>query len=676
MSEQAVAARRRALFGGGGAVQADAPKPARRAQTTTRQAPVQQEKPAALLGLDQPVLGDGNASIGSQGSAIELLEVPNSRARRMIRPPAGTSASRPSLGLDASGTSNAPSLRPPTGPDAGVNQIQELHQNNRLVRPDTGNVRKPPRGGPFDGPGDDGGTLDLLAESQHAQSNAGSHISGAGVAASATAHTRLGSQGGRRDQLGATGSHADFDRAEEDLDLDAELGAGDEYESPDGEGGSDSDADGGGYQPTLIAKSSQARPKKKKKRKAQGGQRSPGKAAGIAASNLDLAGSAGKGNTIGSGNSALGAQDGSWQQRGRPPAQTPQAAGLQADLHSRDASRAKARPTDPRGALEYDIEQEREKIQQMEQRYRSELEQIRIEHAVSASELETKHKQQRQLHEEERQRLLADKNDALEEEKKKLAQLQQIDIDGRELLYTKNLDNQRAVFEDQQQNLRRQLQERREIKDLAKEISESSGSINTLVAQIATANQGELQRREAEIVRREKILAEKRQTVTEKRRALESRREKLRQEIEEIKQRENETRLDYQRAKADLAAELDRCELEHLQDKRVVKDKVVEAEVEARRVQLECERVSAQIAKAEEDHQGKLEEWEVEKERTRRAQEKFKVESNTQQRELTEKLRGVQAAMKLQNKDEQEFERRQAEFDEEHNKVVAQNDAL
>jgi len=220
------------------------------------------------------------------------------------------------------------------------------------------------------------------------------------------------------------------------------------------------------------------------------------------------------------------------------------------------------------------------------------------------------------------------------------------------------------------------LQERREIKDLAKEISESSGSINTLVAQIATANQGELQRREAEIVRREKILAEKRQTVTEKRRALESRREKLRQEIEEIKQRENETRLDYQRAKADLAAELDRCELEHLQDKRVVKDKVVEAEVEARRVQLECERVSAQIAKAEEDHQGKLEEWEVEKERTRRAQEKFKVESNAQQRELTEKLRGVQAAMKLQNKDEQEFERRQAEFDEEHNKVVAQNDAL
>lgn len=118
--------------------------------------------------------------------------------------------------------------------------------------------------------------------------------------------------------------------------------------------------------------------------------------------------------------------------------------------------------------------------------------------------------------------------------------------------------------------------------------------------------------------------------MTEKRRALESRREKLRQEFDEIQQRENETRTDYQGAKADIAGELDRFELDHLQEKRLVKDKIVEAEVEARRVQLECERVSTQIDKALEEHKGKLDEWEIEKERIRQAHENFKVESAAQ----------------------------------------------
>lgn len=83
-------------------------------------------------------------------------------------------------------------------------------------------------------------------------------MSGTAAVASATANTRLGSQeGARRDHLGVTGSHADFDRAEEDIDLDAEL-ANDpnNYSSPEDEGGSDSDEEGG-YQPTLIARSSQ-----------------------------------------------------------------------------------------------------------------------------------------------------------------------------------------------------------------------------------------------------------------------------------------------------------------------------------------------------------------------------------------------------------------------------------
>ena len=124
----------------------------------------------------------------------------------------------------------------------------------------------------------------------------------------------------------------------------------------------------------------------------------------------------------------------------------------------------------------------------MEQRCRAELEQVRLEHAAAVAEVEAKHAAQKNQHEDESRKLQADKNAAIEEAKKKLAQLHKIDLDGRDLLYNKDLANQRALFEDQQQNLRRQLQERREIKDLAKEINDSSGSINTLVAQIGTAN--------------------------------------------------------------------------------------------------------------------------------------------------------------------------------------------
>jgi len=108
------------------------------------------------------------------------------------------------------------------------------------------------------------------------------------------------------------------------------------------------------------------------------------------------------------------------------------------------------RPTDPKGALEHDIEMEKEKIQKMEQRYRDEMDKVRKDQAAAVAELEAKHATQKQRHEEERQKLQADKTAAIEESKQKLTQLHKIDLDGRDLLYSKDLDNQRALFEDQQ----------------------------------------------------------------------------------------------------------------------------------------------------------------------------------------------------------------------------------
>jgi len=75
------------------------------------------------------------------------------------------------------------------------------------------------------------------------------------------------------------------------------------------------------------------------------------------------------------------------------------------------------------------------------------------------------------------------------------------------LTYKKNLENQRSLFEDQQNNLKKQLQERVQINELAQQISSSSGNISQLLTKINTANQAELNRREDEISRREKELA-------------------------------------------------------------------------------------------------------------------------------------------------------------------------
>ena len=61
------------------------------------------------------MLADGNASMGSAGSGIEVLDLPNSRQKRMIRPPTG--GTNPSGSKDANSSSlNNNSLRPPSGP--------------------------------------------------------------------------------------------------------------------------------------------------------------------------------------------------------------------------------------------------------------------------------------------------------------------------------------------------------------------------------------------------------------------------------------------------------------------------------------------------------------------------------------------------------------------------------
>lgn len=148
-------------------------------------------------------------------------------------------------------------IRPPTAagkppnPPGNLNQIQQLHQNNILIRPETGSKR-PSGQNASGGPTDDGDILNLLDESQNAPSNAGS----------------LGARptSAKQEVFQATTSNVDFERAEEDEQSEYEYyeesPPPSEKADPD-----DSDEDAGSYyQPTLIAKVAKPKVMKKKKK--------------------------------------------------------------------------------------------------------------------------------------------------------------------------------------------------------------------------------------------------------------------------------------------------------------------------------------------------------------------------------------------------------------------------
>ena len=65
--------------------------------------------------------------------------------------------------------------------------------------------------------------------------------------------------------------------------------------------------------------------------------------------------------------------------------------------------------------------------------------------------------------------------------------------------------------------------------------------------------------------------------------------------MEEIKSRETETKLDYQREKQEINADLDKIEIEHIKEVRAIRDRIIESEVETRKASSEQERINGQI---------------------------------------------------------------------------------
>jgi len=78
--------------------------------------------------------------------------------------------------------------------------------------------------------------------------------------------------------------------------------------------------------------------------------------------------------------------------------------------------------------------------------------------------------------------------------------------------------------------------------------------------------------------------------------------------MEELKFRESDLKLDYQREKQEITADIDRLEMEHLQDVRNIRDKIIEAEVESRRIKADVEKTEAAIKKDEDNHRSAMDE--------------------------------------------------------------------
>jgi uncharacterized membrane-anchored protein len=77
----------------------------------------------------------------------------------------------------------------------------------------------------------------------------------------------------------------------------------------------------------------------------------------------------------------------------------------------------------------------------MEEIYREDLEKVRKENQQTISDIEKRFIETKKSHEEEKSKVQDDKSTALEQDKKKLAQLNSIDIENREMQYSKSLQN-------------------------------------------------------------------------------------------------------------------------------------------------------------------------------------------------------------------------------------------
>lgn len=110
--------------------------------------------------------------------------------------------------------------------------------------------------------------------------------------------------------------------------------------------------------------------------------------------------------------------------------------------------------------------------------------------------------------------------------------------------------------------------------------------------------------------------------------------------------------------------------MDHLKDVRLIRDKVIECEVETRKIRQEVEKVHSQIEKEEVSHNDKLNDFTIEKKQIVQGTVNFKADSSAQERELRSKLQVAADTMKEVVKQGIEFDRKQMTFNDTHNRKI------
>ena len=124
------------------------------------------------------------------------------------------------------------------------------------------------------------------------------------------------------------------------------------------------------------------------------------------------------------------------------------------------------------------------------------MDKMRQQHQKAIEALQAKQNEKQKYIETEKKRLIEDKTRTIELEKQKLAQLQKIDAEQREITHKKATESQREMYSENHDSLRKQLQQKVQMNQLAEEISKSTGDINTMVQKQSAEQEGELRLRE------------------------------------------------------------------------------------------------------------------------------------------------------------------------------------
>ena len=142
--------------------------------------------------------------------------------------------------------------------------------------------------------------------------------------------------------------------------------------------------------------------------------------------------------------------------------------------------------------------------------------------------------------------------------------------------------------------MRKQLQQKRQMNQLAEEINKNSSNSYSAVQKLSAEQKTELQRREEEILIREQAVAAHKRAFHEKKIQLEQRRRKLNSGFDEIAQRERETATEYETEKQEIFADIDEKDAYQAEENRRIRNRTIDLEVESKRVFVDKERVIEQ----------------------------------------------------------------------------------